>query len=205
MDDAERQLATPLERLLDLVEGALPVRKTGDAEEREVKVLGVDLEKLHARLAELPNVASFAGTVRTWKIEGHDDDTMPVRVRVMGDTPVRLDVKGPVVPHPTYKVRREVNFTLLDDIAPEEIAQRLGGIITEYVEKERASYDVTDGDLHFHLDIDQDPDLGLLVEIEGATDAAIERAIVLLRLEGYETTPASRGELLRLRAQAGAA
>jgi adenylate cyclase class IV len=191
-----------IDAISERIERSLPVRLVNDSAEREVKVFDVELPLLRKRLAALPRVESFEGMVRTRELVLHEQpDAFTLKYRAMDGRPTTIILKGEKQPHPKYKVRREVTWELTEELSYEEVASRLDGVYLEEVAKHRESYEAEDEGGHFHLDIDQDPVLGLIVEIEGSTDEAIARAIELLGLQGKPLSSEGRSGLLRRKAQ----
>lgn len=171
-------------------------------QEVEVKILGIDLPKVIARLEEIEAKKLFAGKL----ICVHFDT--PQRSIRKGKSLFRLRrweaeedfeskfelcYKGPKEIMDGVKVREEIETTVADADLFQVMMLKLGYEITLGNEKRRQSYELG----QFHVDIDEYPQVPPYLEIEGKDRAAIDSAIKELQLEECEVSSETANELFK--------
>lgn len=183
--------------LVARIERTLPVLRSSDVLEREVKVLGADRDWLEGQLLGLGAAMVFSGEVRTARLRVPElPPGCPLKYRVLEGYPPSLILKGRVLAHPRFKLRREIAWDLRGEATPARVAQLLGGTVQRSDVKERRSYTL-EGARAFHVDIDLYPEFGLVVEVEGSSDAAIDRAIRALELGSLRLSALPGSQLRR--------
>lgn len=186
------------------------------AYEVEVKILGIDVEAVAKRLLEFGATPLFDGIVKCVHL---DFKGVPIRetgalfrMRRWQATPaggqgevafpskVEICYKGPKKVVEGCKVREEIETTVGDADYFLSMMKKLGLHITLDNEKRRRSYEMG----QVHVDLDEYPRVSAYMEIEGPNRAAIDEAIVALRLDGCEVSTESADELFeRLWPQVG--
>jgi adenylate cyclase class 2 len=105
-----------------------------------------------------------------------------LRLREFGPgTPALLTFKGPASGS-RFKIREEIEVSVSDAAGMLQILTAAGFVRTVYYEKRRESWRLGDCD----VELDELPELGFFVEIEGPSDAAIETARQTLGLDHAE-------------------
>ncbi len=181
--------------------------------EIEVKILGIDVERVVARLNEVGAMPIFDGLVRCvhFDFEGN-----PIRGagclfrmrRLEGrdgggqgaesfSSKIEICYKGAKKVVDGCKVREEIETTVEDADVFLAMMEKLGLHITLDNEKRRRSYalgalDALGG---IHVDVDEYPQVPAYLEIEGPDRKTIDEAIATLKLEGCEVSTESADEL----------
>ena len=178
--------------------------------EIEVKILGIDLEAVVARLKEVGATPLFDGMVRCVHFDFENDPIRGARSLFrmrrwegasgggpgMAGFPSKVEIcyKGPKTVVDGCKVREEIETTVADADVFLAMMKKLGFHITLDNEKRRRSYSL--GALGaIHVDVDEYPQVPAYLEIEGPNRKAIDEAIATLKLEGCEVSTESADEL----------
>jgi adenylate cyclase, class 2 len=170
--------------------------------EIEIKVLGIDLDKVVTRLEALGAKQLFAGTVSCLHFDNEDRSIRKSKSlwrlrRWAGDEgfPSKFEIcyKGKKEIIDGCKVREEIETTVEDADKYEAMLNALGYQPKMDNDKRRLSYELND----FHVDIDSYPQVPVYLEIEGANREVIDRALDLLELRECEESTESADELFK--------
>jgi len=167
--------------------------------EIEIKVLGVDIERLKERLETLGAQFLFQGKVKCLHFDQGSflkDARKLFRLRRWegeNDFPSKFEIcyKGPKQIIDGCKVREEIETTVENAQQFEGIVRGLGFVVTMDNDKRRESYQWGE----IHVDIDAYPGVPVYIEIEGPNPAAIDKALRELNLTEYERSTESADEL----------
>lgn len=190
-------MSDPVDALVSRLEAALPLTRVGDSLEREVKVLDVDPDALVATLQRLGAHEVFRGRVASaiLTLPGVVGDGV-LKYRTLGDAPPVLILKGPRLPHPRFKLQREVTWQLPAGSQLADVAAAIGASVEDQREKHRVSHTVACGGGVVRVDLDTRAGIPPLAEFEASDDAAIDAAIAAVGLGGKEHSSETESELL---------
>ncbi len=170
--------------------------------EIEVKILGIDIDKVVARLEELGAKKLFAGLLSCVHFDtasrtlGGNGRLFRLR-RWEGEEgfPSKFEIcfKGPKEVVEGMKVREEIESTVEDGALFGTMMTRLGYEVTLDNDKRRQSFEL-DG---FHVDIDEYPEVPPYLEIEANDKETIDRAIEQLNLDECEVSSETANELFK--------
>ena len=177
-------------------------------QEIEVKILGIDVEKVVARLSEVGATPLFDGLVRCVHFDFEND---PIRGagalfrmrRWEGVTgfPSKIEIcyKGPKTVVDGCKVREEIETTVADATIFLAMMEKLGLHVTLDNEKRRRSYalDTLGASGGIHVDVDEYPQVPAYLEIEAPDRKTVDVAIATLHLEGCTVSTESADELFK--------
>lgn len=107
------------------------------------------------------------------------------------DPPATMTYKGPRIQGPLKK-REEIEITVDDPHAAQELLGALGFVEAVYFEKRRETWRLGD----CTIELDEVPYLGLFIEIEGPDEAAVRQSQQALGFGDCETVPRSYISLL---------
>jgi adenylate cyclase, class 2 len=100
--------------------------------------------------------------------------------------------KGPKQQRGQYKVREEIEVGVTDQDSLVVLFERLGFGVTLRFEKTRETWEL----LGCTVELDDLPQLGRFVEVEGPDEASVRRAVEALGLAGVPTVKESYAELI---------
>ncbi len=170
--------------------------------EIEVKIIGIDVDKLIVRLKELKAEPIFSGIVRCLHFDFPDG-----RLRKAGrlmrlrrweaeegfKDKFEICTKGPKEIVDGCKSREELETYVEDADKFEALMDRLGFEVTLNNDKHRQSY-VLGG---AHIDIDAYPGVPVYMEIEALSSHVIDDTIEALELQEYERSTETANEMFK--------
>lgn len=168
--------------------------------EIEIKILGIDVNKVAERLASLGARPLFSGVVRCLHFDLPGETLRKSNClfrlrRWEGESgfPNKFEIcyKGPKQIIDGCKVREEIETTVADADRFETIMTKMGYHVTLNNDKYRRSYEWEGA----HFDLDEYPTVPAYMEIEAQDRAGIDRAVKALGLEKYEQSTETANEL----------
>lgn len=167
--------------------------------EIEIKVLGIDPDRVIERLTSLGAKPLFDGMVKCIHFDRDHalrKEGKLFRLRRWEADPgfvskFEICFKGPKQVIENCKVREEIETTVESADQFEQIMEGLGYEITLNNEKRRLSYQLGQA----HIDIDAYPTVPMYLEIEGPDSATIDEALRQLELLDFERSTESAEEL----------
>ena len=171
-------------------------------QEIEVKIIGIDVDKLIARLEELGAKAIFSGVVRCLHFD-FSDKSLRKNGRLMRlrrweaeegfKDKFEICTKGPKEVVDGCKSREELETYVEDADKFEQLMYRLGFKVTLNNDKHRRSY-VLGG---AHIDIDAYPGVPVYMEIEAMSSHVVDDTIEVLQLQDCERSTETANEMFK--------
>jgi adenylate cyclase, class 2 len=171
-------------------------------QEIEVKIIGIDVERLIARLEELGAEPIFSGVVRCLHFD-FPDKSLRKSGRLMRlrrweaeegfKDKFEICTKGPKEIVEGCKSREELETYVEDADKFEALMNRLGFETTLNNDKHRRSY-VLGG---AHIDIDAYPGVPVYMEIEAMTSHIVDETIEELELQACERSTETANEMFK--------
>ncbi|MFA6436182.1 MAG: class IV adenylate cyclase [Candidatus Gracilibacteria bacterium] len=168
--------------------------------EIEIKILGIDVDKVAERLASLGARPLFSGIVRCrhFDLPGETLRKSHCLFRLRrweGESgfsnKFEICYKGSKQIIDGCKVREEIETTVADADQFETMMMKLGYHVTLNNDKRRRSYELNGA----HFDLDEYPTAPAYMEIEAPDREGIDRAVKAVGLEQYEQSTETANEL----------